>query len=310
MKLMILDGNSVINRAFYGVRPLTTRDGLYTNAIFGFLNILQKVTAEEAPDALCVAFDLHGPTFRHLKYDGYKATRHPMPEELAMQMPVMKQVLAAMNIPVYACEGWEADDVLGTVGRLCEEAGWDCAILTGDRDSLQLVDEHVSVRLVHTQGGQTQIVLHFQRRQHIGIDLLWLGVVERSGGVIAHQTIPHGLVQALLKQAVDVPHGFFAQAGVSGAMITEATPFLQKFSDHLRCQFRERYIPQAGEDMVLKYIVVCRIGGRSTLILVIGFLPEDDVFPKRHIPTSMHWRCRSRKATHGSRARFNIFLCR
>ena len=88
--------------------------------------------SEEQPDALCVAFDLHAPTFRHLRYDGYKATRHPMPEELAMQMPVMKQVLAAMNIPVYACEGWEADDVLGTVGRLCEEAGWDCAILTGD----------------------------------------------------------------------------------------------------------------------------------------------------------------------------------
>ena len=156
MKLMILDGNSVINRAFYGVRPLTTRDGLYTNAIYGFLNILEKERSEEKPDALCVAFDLHAPTFRHLRYDGYKATRHPMPEELAMQMPVMKQVLAAMNIPVYACEGWEADDVLGTVGRLCEEAGWDCAILTGDRDSLQLVDEHVSVRLVHTQGGQTR----------------------------------------------------------------------------------------------------------------------------------------------------------
>ena len=115
MKLMILDGNSVINRAFYGVRPLTTRDGLYTNAIYGFLNILEKERSEEKPDALCVAFDLHAPTFRHLRYDGYKATRHPMPEELAMQMPVMKQVLAAMNIPVYACEGWEADDVLGTV---------------------------------------------------------------------------------------------------------------------------------------------------------------------------------------------------
>ena len=156
MKLMILDGNSVINRAFYGVRPLTTRDGLYTNAIYGFLNILEKERSEEKPDALCVAFDLHAPTFRHLRYDGYKATRHPMPEELAMQMPVMKQVLAAMNIPVYACEGWEADEVLGTVGRLCEEAGWDCAILTGDRDSLQLVDEHVSVRLVRTQGGQTR----------------------------------------------------------------------------------------------------------------------------------------------------------
>ena len=158
MKLMILDGNSVINRAFYGIRPLTTRDGLYTNAIFGFLNILQKVTAEEQPEALCVAFDLHGPTFRHLKYDGYKATRHAMPEELAMQMPVMKQVLSAMNIPIYECQGWEADDVIGTVATICEEAGWDCIILTGDRDSLQLVDEHVTVKLVRTQGGQTTSV--------------------------------------------------------------------------------------------------------------------------------------------------------
>ena len=158
MKLMILDGNSVINRAFYGVRPLTTRDGLYTNAIFGFLNILQKVTAEEAPDALCVAFDLHGPTFRHLKYDGYKATRHPMPEELAMQMPIMKQVLEAMNIPIYECQGWEADDVIGTVAKACSSSGWDCVILTGDRDSLQLVDPHVTVKLVRSQAGQTTTV--------------------------------------------------------------------------------------------------------------------------------------------------------
>ena len=155
MKLMILDGNSVINRAFYGVRPLTTRDGLYTNAIFGFLNILQKVTAEEKPDALCVAFDLHGPTFRHLKYEGYKATRHGMPEELAMQMPVMKQVLAAMNIPIYECQGWEADDIIGTVAASCSEQDWDCIILTGDRDSLQLVNPHVTVKLVRSQGGQT-----------------------------------------------------------------------------------------------------------------------------------------------------------
>ncbi len=155
MKLMILDGNSVINRAFYGIRPLTTRDGLYTNAIFGFLNILQRVTGEEKPDALCVAFDLHGPTFRHLQYEGYKATRHGMPEELAMQMPVMKDVLRAMNIPIYECQGWEADDVIGTVAKLCGKAGWDCVVLTGDRDSLQLVDEHVTVKLVRTQGGQT-----------------------------------------------------------------------------------------------------------------------------------------------------------
>ncbi len=158
MKLMILDGNSVINRAFYGVRPLTTRDGLFTNAIFGFLNILERVRAEESPEALCVAFDLHGPTFRHLKYDGYKATRHAMPEELAMQMPVMKQVLAAMNIPIYECQGWEADDVIGTVALRCAEGGWDCVILTGDRDSLQLVNDRVTVKLVRTKGGQTAAV--------------------------------------------------------------------------------------------------------------------------------------------------------
>ena len=160
MKLMILDGNSVINRAFYGVRLLTTKDGLFTNAIYGFLNILEKLRNEEHPDALCVAFDLKAPTFRHLRYDGYKATRHPMPEELAMQMPLIKDVLRAMNIPIYACEGWEADDVIGTVGRRCGAAGWDCVIVTGDRDSLQLIDEHVCVKLVATRGGQTAATLY------------------------------------------------------------------------------------------------------------------------------------------------------
>ena len=119
MKLMVLDGNSVINRAYYGVRALTTRDGFFTNAIYGFLNILEKLRADEKPDALCVAFDLKAPTFRHLKYDGYKATRHPMPDELAMQMPVMKDVLRAMRIPIFECEGWEADDILGTLAAAC-----------------------------------------------------------------------------------------------------------------------------------------------------------------------------------------------
>ncbi len=155
MKLMILDGNSIINRAFYGVRLLSTKDGMCTNAIFGFLNILEKLRADEQPDALCVAFDLHGPTFRHERYDGYKATRHPMPVELAMQMPVMKDVLHAMNIPIYEAQGWEADDVIGTVARRCGEAGWQCVIVTGDRDSLQLVDEHVCVKLVTSKSGQT-----------------------------------------------------------------------------------------------------------------------------------------------------------
>ena len=155
MKLMILDGNSIINRAFYGVRLLSTKDGVYTNAIYGFLNILERLRADEQPDALCVAFDLKAPTFRHKAYDGYKATRHPMPEELAMQMPLMKEVLGAMNIPIYECEGWEADDILGTVGEICTREGDDCVIVTGDRDSLQLVSEHVTVKLVTSKAGQT-----------------------------------------------------------------------------------------------------------------------------------------------------------
>ena len=160
MKLLILDGNSVFNRAFFGLRPLTTREGLYTHAIYGFLNILEKVEKEEQPEAICVAFDLHGPTFRHLRYDGYKATRHGMPEELAMQMPVMKDVLRAMNIPIYECKGWEADDVIGTVGKICSNNDWECVVVTGDRDSLQLIDENVHIKLVISKPGQTTYTLY------------------------------------------------------------------------------------------------------------------------------------------------------
>ena len=155
MLLLALDGNSIVNRAFYGVRPLTTRDGLYTNAIYGFLNILQKLLDETQPEALCVTFDKKAPTFRHLAYEGYKGTRKPMPEELAMQMPVLRQVLEAMRIPYYELEGWEADDLLGTISRRCEAAGWDCDIATGDKDSLQLVTDHTTVKLVTSRMGQT-----------------------------------------------------------------------------------------------------------------------------------------------------------
>lgn len=164
MKLLILDGNSVINRAYFGVKPLTTREGLYTHAIYGFLNILERMEKEEQPDAVCVAFDLHGPTFRHLRYDGYKATRHGMPEELAQQMPVMKDVLRAMNIPIYECKGWEADDVIGTVGKICSNNGWNCVIVTGDRDSLQLIDENVNVKLVISKAGQTSAELYTEEK--------------------------------------------------------------------------------------------------------------------------------------------------
>ena len=164
MKLLILDGNSVINRAYFGVKPLTNREGLFTHAIYGFLNILDRMEKEEQPDAVCVAFDLHGPTFRHLKYDGYKATRHGMPDELRMQMPVMKDVLRAMNIPIYECQGWEADDVIGTVGRICSNNGWECVIVTGDRDSLQLINENVHVKLVISKPGQTTATLYTEEK--------------------------------------------------------------------------------------------------------------------------------------------------
>ncbi len=164
MKLLILDGNSVINRAYFGVKPLTNREGLYTHAIYGFLNILERMEKEEQPEAIAVAFDLHGPTFRHLKYDGYKANRHGMPEELAQQMPIMKDVLRAMNIPIYECQGWEADDVIGTVGKICSNNGWECVIVTGDRDSLQLIDENVHVKLVISKPGQTSATLYTEEK--------------------------------------------------------------------------------------------------------------------------------------------------
>ena len=155
-KLMVLDGNSIVNRAFYGVsQNLTTRAGQPTNAIFGFLNILQKLLDEGKPDALCVTFDRKAPTFRHLAYEGYKATRKGMPDELASQLPLLKDVLAAMNIPMYELDGWEADDLIGTISQKDTAAGWETVIVTGDKDSLQLVTDTTTVKLVSTRMGRT-----------------------------------------------------------------------------------------------------------------------------------------------------------
>ena len=155
MKCMVIDGNSIINRAYYGIRPLTNREGLYTHAVFGFLTTLLRLKEEERPDALCVTFDLHAPTFRHKADEAYKATRKPMPEELRMQVPVLKEVLDTLNIPRYEMEGWEADDLIGTISRKCEAAGWDCVVVTGDKDSLQLITDRTKVKLVSTRMGQT-----------------------------------------------------------------------------------------------------------------------------------------------------------
>ncbi len=156
MKLMALDGNSIVNRAFYAIRTMTTQDGEPTNAIYGFLMILNKLMTEESPDALCVTFDLPAPTFRHTQYTEYKAQRKGMPEDLAVQMPVLKDVLTAMRIPYYELEGYEADDLLGTISAKCQAADWDCVIVTGDRDSLQLVGGRTVVKLISTRGGKTE----------------------------------------------------------------------------------------------------------------------------------------------------------
>ena len=158
MKLMILDGNSIVNRAFFGVRPLNAPDGTPTNAIFGFLNILQRMLDEQKPDAVCVSFDRREPTFRHKAYDGYKAQRKGMPEDLAAQMPVLKETLDAMGIRRYELAGYEADDILGTVSRICAEKGWDCVVVTGDKDSLQLITDTTTVCNVKTRMGQTETI--------------------------------------------------------------------------------------------------------------------------------------------------------
>ncbi len=156
MKLVILDGNSIVNRAFYGIRQLSAPDGTPTNGIYGFLAILRKLIDAEKPDSLCVAFDLKAPTFRHKRYDGYKAQRKGMPEELAVQIPILKEVLDEMGILRLELEGYEADDLLGTVGKRCEASGWDCRIVTGDKDSFQLISDATHVCHVKSRMGQTE----------------------------------------------------------------------------------------------------------------------------------------------------------
>lgn len=155
MKIMVIDGNSILNRAFYGIKLLSNHEGLYTNAIYGFLSTYFRLEEEESPDHTIVCFDRREKTFRHLKFETYKATRKGMPEELAVQMPVIKEVLDAMGITRCELAGYEADDLLGTISRRTAEQGNSCVIVTGDRDSLQLVREHVTVRLVSTRMGQT-----------------------------------------------------------------------------------------------------------------------------------------------------------
>ena len=159
MKLLVLDGNSIVNRAFYGIKLLTTHDGSYTNAIYGFLNILAKLLADETPDEVAIAFDLKAPTFRHKMYDQYKGTRKGMPQELADQLPELKELLAALGFVMVSREGWEADDILGTLAAACTARGDECRIATGDRDSLQLAAPGVAILLASTKMGRSETVV-------------------------------------------------------------------------------------------------------------------------------------------------------
>ncbi|OUP25591.1 DNA polymerase I [Gemmiger sp. An194] len=208
MKLLVLDGNSIVNRAFYGIKLLTTKDGRYTNAIYGFMNILLNLLKEVQPDEVAIAFDLKAPTFRHKMYDGYKATRKGMPEELAQQMPVLKELLADLGFVMVSKEGYEADDILGTLSAAAAARGDECYLATGDRDSLQLVNDHVTVLLAATRMGRSETVVMDK------------AAVEEKYGVTPKQLIE---VKSLMGDTSDnIP-------GVAGVGEKTALALIQKF---------------------------------------------------------------------------------
>lgn len=171
-KLLIIDGNSILNRAYYGIRPLTAPDGTPTNAVYGFLNILLKHLDEESYDYLCVVFDVKEKTFRHKRYELYKAQRKPAPEDFLVQLPLMKEVLAAMNCMCMELPGYEADDIIGTVSKICDQSDVECNILTGDKDDLQLISDNTTVKLVVTRMGRTTTTDYHpeQFREKYGIE--------------------------------------------------------------------------------------------------------------------------------------------
>ena len=156
-KLVLIDGHSILHRAFYGVPDLTNAQGLHTNGVYGFLNIMFRILEEEKPDFLAVAFDVHAPTFRHEMYEAYKGTRKPMPEELREQIPVLKEVLKAMRVTIVEQAGLEADDVLGTLAKKAQAQGIEVALVSGDRDLLQIADAHIKIRIPKTKMGRTEV---------------------------------------------------------------------------------------------------------------------------------------------------------
>ena len=231
-KILLIDGHSILNRAFYGVPDLTTKEGLHTNGVYGFLNILFKILEEEKPDYLTCAFDVHAPTFRHKMFKDYKGTRSKMPEELREQVPVLKDVLRAMGVNLAEKEGYEADDVLGTLARQNEAAGLDVVILSGDRDILQLATEHTMIRIPKTKKGGTTI------ENYLACD------VKASMGVTPTEFID---VKALMGDSSDnIP-------GVPGIGVKTATKLITDYGSILGCRehLSELKPPRAKKNLEL-----------------------------------------------------------
>ncbi len=210
MKLLVLDGNSILNRAFYGIKLLTTKDGQYTNGIYGFLTTLHRLEEETSPDGVAVAFDMRAPTFRHKAYSGYKAQRKGMPQELASQLPVLKELLGLLGYRIVECEGYEADDILGTFAASCRKNGDECVIATGDRDSLQLVGPGVTVRITATKMGRPEVTVYDEAK------------IQEVYGVTPPQLIDIKAIQG--DNSDNIP-------GVAGIGPKGAGELIQKFHD-------------------------------------------------------------------------------
>ncbi|MDL2233539.1 DNA polymerase I [Ruminococcaceae bacterium OttesenSCG-928-L11] len=218
MKLLAVDGNSILNRAYYGIKLLSTKDGLFTNGIYGFLNILLRMQQETAPEAVAITFDMRAPTFRHKRYDGYKAQRKGMPDELAQQMPYLKELLGYLGYRIVQLEGYEADDLLGTLSRRCSDNGDECVIATGDRDSFQLINENVTVRLASTKGGRPQA------------DIYDIAAIQEKYGIAPPQLID---VKALMGDSSDNIPGVAGVGEKTALSLIQTYGSLQYIYDNL-----------------------------------------------------------------------------
>lgn len=282
-KLLIIDGNSIINRAFYAIKALANKQGMFTNGIYGFLNILFKNTEELNPDYIAVAFDLKAPTFRHKMYDKYKAQRKGMPEELRMQMPVMKEILSAMNIAIFEKEGYEADDIIGTISRICDESDVECFILTGDKDDLQLASDKTKVLLTISRMGNTET------------NVMDKNAVFEKYGVTPQEFID---VKALMGDSSDnVP-------GVAGIGEKTAFAYIQKFKsiENLYDNLDDEIIKPAARNKLADGKDMAYLS--KTLCTIDRFVPMD--FDFEH--TTVKPYDNERLATIFKNLEFNAFL--